>query len=1436
MARRKVILPNWSVSEEMAKNREMLEVNFSGLTMGELVVNTTSGITSLATLDNTDTPVIFESSAMIDKRLEGFLDKVHQHPNKDVLDGITSGMVESWNNAEANAVASSKTYTDDQINFVLCGATEAFDTLKEVEEWINGHSGKTGDILKDINDLKASAHTHNNKALLDTYTQTEANLADAVAKKHEHSNKTVLDGITSEKVAQWDAAQANIIEEVRVNNSALTVNGKSVNIDLTYLEKAIEEVELTPGPQGVPGSAATITGATAAIGTNEGDTPTVTVNSTGTDMARGFNFVFDNLKGKKGDDGAAAVFTAVTATVSNNSGTPKVTVVSAGTSTVGLEFKFSGLKGEQGPQGEKGADGTSINILGSFDSEDGLNDITNPKNGDAYIINGYLYVWNGTKWENVGQIKGPQGENGVTPVFSSATATITNTTGTPQVTITSAATGSVYSLDFAFSGLKGVDGKDGQDGSSAYVMGATAKVDTSTGTPNVVVTSGGTHSNITFDFAFSGLKGADGKDGKDGTSVTIKGSVDSESDLDNISSPENGDGYIIGEYLWVWNGTEWKNVGKVKGPKGDTGVGIAKIERTGGNGAAGSTDTYTITYTNNSASTFTVYNGANGVGQDGVTPEFSSVKASVANTTGTPQVTVTSASTGSAYSLNFAFSGLKGADGKNGNTPVFSSATATITNTTGTPKVTITSAATGSVYSLDFDFSGLKGADGKNGNTPVFTAVTANVNNATGTPQVSVITAKTADEKYSMEFSFQNMKGEKGDKGDDGTSVRILGTKDSNNELPSSGNTNGDGYIIGENLWVWNGTEWEDVGPIKGPKGDTGVGIAKIERTGGNGAAGSTDTYTITYTDYSTSTFTVYNGANGIGKDGATPVFSSATATITNTTGTPQVTITSAATGSVYSLDFAFSGLKGADGKDGIGQDGATPVFSSVKASVANTTGTPQVTVTSASTGSVYSLNFAFSGLKGEKGEPGGSGASGERGYSYFSTIFDSLSSESTAITKSYVNNSGSVRTNDYIVSEEGEVFLVTSTTGTQFKLSYVSSFRGPQGEPGGSGASGERGYSYFSTISDSLTSASTAITKSSVNNSGDVRTNDYIVSTEGKVFIVTGSTTLSFNLSYVSSFRGPQGAQGATGSFDSSELDKYVQTGNTDYLNANAFGIIEYFDNTLGANKIISAMSASDKICLTGTNGIKLSGVTLSPTIYKELIIKAPNVVFTSAEDAYRTEYYVLGVNGYNIGLKKFLSISPGEYNSIGSGYSSVFLDVKTGTTANSVAVGNHNHDGVYVTQEYFDDYDFGTTVSQSTGSSIYYLLGVASKTANTVTKAYVSSTDIYMQGGEIYAASDETLKNFGENIEVDFDKLAEIPKVYYTWKTDADNKQQIGTSAQKLREIYPELVSESEDGKLAVSYEKLSVIALSAVDKLHKENEELKERLRKIEEKLGI
>lgn len=74
-------------------------------------------------------------------------------------------------------------------------------------------------------------------------------------------------------------------------------------------------------------------------------------------------------------------------------------------------YKWSQIKGEAGPQGEAG---TSISIKGSYDTEDDLNSMHPTGSlGDAYIVQGNLYVWNGSSWENVGNIQGPEGPQGI---------------------------------------------------------------------------------------------------------------------------------------------------------------------------------------------------------------------------------------------------------------------------------------------------------------------------------------------------------------------------------------------------------------------------------------------------------------------------------------------------------------------------------------------------------------------------------------------------------------------------------------------------------------------------------------------------------------------------------------------------------------------------------------------------------------------------------------------------------------------------------------------------------------------------------------------------------------------------------------------------------------------------------------------------------------
>lgn len=56
---------------------------------------------------------------------------------------------------------------------------------------------------------------------------------------------------------------------------------------------------------------------------------------------------------------------------------------------------------------------------------------------------------------------------------------------------------------------------------------------------------------------------------------------------------------------------------------------------------------------------------------------------------------------------------------------------------------------------------------------------------------------------------------------------------------------------------------------LAGFKGADGVGITGIERTGGSGAPGTRDTYTISLSDGSSYTFSVYNGADGSGGSGS---------------------------------------------------------------------------------------------------------------------------------------------------------------------------------------------------------------------------------------------------------------------------------------------------------------------------------------------------------------------------------------------------------------------------------------------------------------------------------------------------------------------------------------------------------------------------------------
>jgi hypothetical protein len=250
------------------------------------------------------------------------------------------------------------------------------------------------------------------------------------------------------------------------------------------LDASIDAIGEIAGSIDLDGAGTTPTITASATVSPDPGIPACNVVKTGTDEYPNFTFNFSGLKGdqgvqgvpgQNGQNGADGITPTITATasVSNTSGIPIVNVTKTGSETApNFDFAFSNLKGERGEKGEKG------------------------EKGD----------------------RGYPGQNGTYPNIT-ATASANQTIGIPSVVVTKTGSEDAPNFDFAFSnikgeqGIQGLNGRDGTDGVTPIVS-ATASVDDVVGIPNVVITRSGSATNPNFDFAFHNIKGQQGNPGQ----------------------------------------------------------------------------------------------------------------------------------------------------------------------------------------------------------------------------------------------------------------------------------------------------------------------------------------------------------------------------------------------------------------------------------------------------------------------------------------------------------------------------------------------------------------------------------------------------------------------------------------------------------------------------------------------------------------------------------------------------------------------------------------------------------------------------------------------------------------------------------------------------------------------------------------------------------
>ena len=123
--------------------------------------------------------------------------------------------------------------------------------------------------------------------------------------------------------------------------------------------------------------------------------------------------------------------------------------------------------------------------------------------------------------------------------------------------------------------------------------------------------------------------------------------------------------------------------------------------------------------------------------------------------------------------------------------------------------------------------------------------------------------------------------------------------------------------------------------------------------------------------------------------------------------------------------------------------------------------------------------------------------------------------------------------------------------------------------------------------------------------------------------------------------------------------------------------------------------------------------------------------------------------------------------------------------------------------------------------------LLKLGSTTANPVT--INSSGDVNATGDVVaYYSSDKRLKDNIVRIENPLEKVGKIGGYEFDWndKQETYTGKDVGVIAQEIQEVLPELVTERDNGYLAVKYEKIVPLLIESIKELKQEVDEIKQK----------
>ena len=121
--------------------------------------------------------------------------------------------------------------------------------------------------------------------------------------------------------------------------------------------------------------------------------------------------------------------------------------------------------------------------------------------------------------------------------------------------------------------------------------------------------------------------------------------------------------------------------------------------------------------------------------------------------------------------------------------------------------------------------------------------------------------------------------------------------------------------------------------------------------------------------------------------------------------------------------------------------------------------------------------------------------------------------------------------------------------------------------------------------------------------------------------------------------------------------------------------------------------------------------------------------------------------------------------------------------------------------------------------GSNGNMYLNNSKNNATTYVISYTNGVYLATNATSWTANSDIRLKNIISPIDSAVNKLNTLNPVIFSWKSDEENKENIGLIAQDVKEVFPQVIDTNEDGFLGVRYVELVPILVKAIQELSAE-----------------